>query len=509
MPSLSVNAPRPFMSMLILPLFSFCMVICVGCIAWAVESDSCGFLSERLLISQHSGATGAYVLEKGEEALLARTWMVDNATESIDILTFIWSLDNVGLVATDALLRAAERGVKVRAVVDDIVLKKKDLDVLLALSAHPNFEIRIYNPMETVGVSMANLVINVLTDFRQFNQRLHNKTFLADGIIGLTGGRNVANEYFNYDQKYNFLDRDILVIGPVAGSMQDNFEIYWQSELSRPIEQLLASRLSSFSQEEITEIYREMHICANRLVNQLPLVQQILKQRKERMDDLLAHLVWTEQIWFISDLPGKNIGKPGLGGGGALEHAIAQAISEAQEEITLQSPYLVFEEGAYGLYEKLAQGVEVRISTNSLASTDNIAAFSGYAQQRQKLLNAGFLIREFQPHPAIENKLLESYLRDREKKPIFVLHAKSLIVDKELLYVGTFNIDPRSAHLNTEEGVFVRNRQLAQQVEGQIVTEMRPENSWNPRLINPDRKASWWRRIRLLFYKWLPIEPLL
>ena len=463
----------------------------------------------RQLADAQDGASGVYVLETGEEALLARSWMIGNAGKSIDILTFIWSLDRIGLVATDALLRAAERGVRVRAVIDDIVLKKKDLDILLALSAHPNFDIRIYNPQQTVGVSPARVVYNLLVDFRRFNHRLHNKTFLADGFIGLTGGRNVADEYFGYNEKYDFRDREILVAGPVAVSMRDNFEKFWQSELSRPIENLLPARRASFSPQKLTALYAQLHACADQLIIELPLVRRILGQREEQMESVLERMVWTPQVWFVSDRPGKNLGKPGLGGGGAVAEAIHAAIAAADKTIVLQSPYLVLEGDGYGLIDKLREGVEVWISTNSLAATDNISAFSGYARQRQVLLDSGMVIREFRPDPAIGRDVVHGPDCREKKTPKIVLHAKTLVVDAELLYIGTFNIDPRSAHLNTEEGVFVRNRELAAQVEDAILREMLPENSWDPRQFNPNRKAGWLRRLGLFFYRLLPIQALL
>lgn len=493
----------------LLSIFIFLFLISNG---WSAEfsEPSPAFASLRRMVAAQENASGAYVLETGEEALLARSWMVGNANRSIDILTFIWSLDNIGLIATDALLRAAERGVMVRAVVDDIVLKEEDVDILLTLSAHPCFDIRIYNPTQTVGVSPARVVFNLFSDFRRFNHRLHNKTFLTDGFIGLTGGRNVADEYFDYNQEQNFRDREILVSGPVAASMQENFEKFWQSELSRPIEDLLPKRRASFSPEELEAVYAQMHQCADLLVTRLPLLTRILDKREEQMEQLLERMVWTPEIWFVSDLPGKNLGKPGLGGGGAMADGISSAIAEAQSSIVLQTPYLVLQEDAgYGLLEKLQQEVEIRISTNSLASTDNISVFSGYARQRSRLLDAGFIIREFRPDPAIAREVVNDNSRTGDKSPLIVLHAKTLVVDAELLYIGTFNIDPRSAHLNTEEGIFVRNRQLAGQVEEQILREMLPENSWDPRIFNPDRKAGWLRRLGLFLYRLLPIQSLL
>ncbi|MBE0597058.1 MAG: phospholipase D family protein [Desulfuromonadales bacterium] len=465
-------------------------------------------LLQRLTI-QHPGDSGVYILDKGEEALLARAWMVTQAERSFDILTFIWSFDTIGLIATDAMLKAAERGVLVRVLVDDIHLDSEYFDLLLALDAHPLLEIRVFNPVVRVGVSKLRMVANLLTDFRRFNLRLHNKTIIADGMAGICGGRNVADEYFDYNQEYNFRDRDILVIGPMVEQMQANFDRFWTSELAQMIGELLPQRRAALTDDDIRKIYRDLDHCARRLIDSLPLVQRALAEGEERLHELLEELVWTSDLWFVSDSPEKNLEKSGLGGGGEMADALRQAIASARRKITIQSPYLILPEDGFGLFAKLEEGVAVQISTNSLASTDNVATFSGYMKMRQRLLAAGIEIREFKPNPAIESELIEQYHDPDRPHPIFVMHAKTLVIDGELLYVGTFNLDPRSANLSTEEGVFVRNRLLARQLEEQIELEMQEENSWDPRLTNPNPQTSWWRRLQAGFLRLLPIRPLL
>ncbi len=457
----------------------------------------------------HDGASGAYVLDKGEEALLARAWMVNNAVARIDVLTFIWTMDNIGLIATEALLRAAERGVRVRVLVDDMVLEKEALDILLALEHHPFFEIRIYNSVATVGVNPLEKAWNVVSDFRRFNQRMHNKTFMVDHQAAITGGRNVANEYFDYDQEYNFRDRDIFIVGPVVERMRENFERYWDDPLAKPLERLLAKRMNSLNSEEIDYIYQKLHSAAHDLAGDIPIVREALSDHGRRFADILEKLTWSKDIWFVSDDPGKNLGKPGLGGGGKTAAALADEISMARERITIQSPYFILPDGHLGVREASRRGVNVRVSTNSLANTDNTAAFSGYAKQRKDLLDAGFEIREFRPDPAIVKKLIERYLGPEEDAPIFVQHAKTVVIDGKILFIGTFNIDPRSVNLNTEEGIFVLDRNLARGVERQIAEEMLPENSWNPAIEDTDQKAGLWRRVKLWFFKIWPLHPIL
>ncbi|NOT20010.1 MAG: hypothetical protein HOP24_07045 [Sideroxydans sp.] len=159
------------------------------------------------MIITHAGQSGAYVLDTGEEALFARAWLADHSQRSIEVQYFIWSTDNIGILAAEALLRAAERGVKVRIIVDDLLIDAPDKS-LLALASHPNIDIRIYNPQSSVGVPIQKRALNVATDFRGVNQRMHDKTFIVDGKVAITGGRNMADEYFDYDHEYNFRDRD-------------------------------------------------------------------------------------------------------------------------------------------------------------------------------------------------------------------------------------------------------------------------------------------------------------
>ncbi len=187
--------------------------------------ENCDDCSKRM-----ASQTGVYVLEKGEEALIGRAWLAQHATKSIEIQYFIWSTDNIGILAAEQLLTAAERGVTVRVLVDDFLIDADDRTLLL-LSAHPNVQIRIYNPNVSVGVGFWQRLKNAVTGFRAINQRMHDKTAIFDGIAGITGGRNMADEYFDYDREYNFRDRDVLLLGRSVTDMQENFEEFWSSEL--------------------------------------------------------------------------------------------------------------------------------------------------------------------------------------------------------------------------------------------------------------------------------------
>ncbi len=453
--------------------------------------------------------TGAYILEKGEESLVGRAWLGQHATETIDIQYFIWSTDNVGIIAAEQLLSAAERGVRVRVLVDDFLVDAEDRTLFL-LSAHPNAEIRIYNPNIAVGVSFWQKVKGVFTDFRAINQRMHDKTAIFDGVAGITGGRNMADEYFDFDHEYNFRDRDILLLGRAVADMTENFEEFWNSEYAVNVEGILAAEIEAVSVEDIKRHATELHAYAADARNFAPEVRQAINATSENFRALLAALVW-DDMTFISDIPGKNQGDMGLGGSGESTRQLIAALQAATESVLIQSPYLVMPEGGIEFFRELVErGVRVRISTNSLASTDNIQAFSGYAGQREELLEAGIEIYEYKAYPAIRETLLERYPSLAENNPIFALHAKSLVIDDDVAYIGTFNLDPRSANLNTEVGVLVSNEELARQLTASIERDIHPENSWRTTLeFNPDGEVGRGKRFRLWINRLLPIEPVL
>ncbi len=450
--------------------------------------------------------TGVYVLEKGEEALIGRAWLTQHATKSIDVQYFIWSTDNIGILAAEQLLSAAERGVTVRVLVDDFLIDALDRTLLL-LSAHPNVHIRIYNPNVTVGVGFWKRIKNAVTGFREINQRMHDKTAIFDNVAGITGGRNMADEYFDYDHEYNFRDRDVLLLGRSVADMTENFEEFWNSELAVPVADILDDEITP---EDALRRSEELHAYANDPVNFEPQVREAITAASAYFPDLLAAMNW-EDVVFLSDVPGKNDGESGLGGGGESTDALFSAVINAKKSVLIQSPYLIMPEGGIELFEELVdRGVRVRISTNSLASTDNIQAFGGYQGQRKELLQAGVEIYEFMDEPNIREQLVDRYPRIADNDPIFAIHAKSMVIDDMTVFIGTFNLDPRSANLNTEVGVLVESVALARQVTESIENDMLPGNSWPTTLgFNPDFVVSRGRRVKAWINRILPMEPVL
>ncbi len=453
--------------------------------------------------------TGAYILEKGEEALMGRAWLTQHANESIDIQYFIWSTDNIGILAAQMLLEAAERGVMVRVLVDDFLIDAQDKTLVL-LASHPNVHIRIYNPNFSVGTSTWRRMLNSIADFRGTNQRMHDKTAIFDSVAGITGGRNMADEYFDFDPAYNFRDRDILLLGKAVQDMRENFEEFWASSLAIPVEEQLQDLDDVISPADAQRKHDELSAYANDPANFRPEIREAIDNMPASFPTMLDTMSW-QHVEFISDAPGKNAGDAGLAGGGESTNALVEALAGAKRSVLIQSPYLILPKGGIELLSELHQrGVKIRISTNSLASTDNLAAFAGYFKQRPRLLNAGIELYEYKPHPQIQLELVDRYPALAKQNPIFALHAKSMVIDDEKIFIGTFNLDPRSANLNTEVGVLIESKELARQLTRSIARDIRPENSWRTTAKqNPDREVSRNKRLKLGFINLFPIDPIL
>jgi phosphatidylserine/phosphatidylglycerophosphate/cardiolipin synthase-like enzyme len=449
--------------------------------------------------------TGVYVLEDGTGSMVARAWLSEYAEKTIDIQYFIFSLDNVGLIACDYLVRAADRGVKVRILVDDIMVDAGIEDVL-SLDSHKNVTIKIYNPGVNLGKNIFSKVHKFTTDFRSANQRMHNKTFLVDGKVVITGGRNIADEYFDYDHKYNFRDRDVLLLGKVTKDVTDSFNKFWNNSLSVPVIDL-SEDAAEYNYDETR--FDKLHEYACNPQNFWPQIRARIEKLPAVFRELrkTGELIWVDNVSFISDLPGKNDGSNGLGGGGISTSALIDLVKNAKYSIDIQTPYLITTELSQNLFrEAVKSGVNVRILTNSLASTDNIEAFSGYQADRIKLLETGVKIFEFRPDGAKRtHEMTSGFLSTLDHKPIFGLHSKSMVVDGKITVIGTFNLDPRSANLNTECVTIIHSKKISAYVLKNMEDEFKPENSWETTVdYNPDSEVSKLKRINTWTRKIIP-----
>jgi len=446
--------------------------------------------------------TGLYVFESGEEAIIGRAWLSQNASKTIDIQYFIFSEDNIGIIACDYMLQAACRGVKIRLIVDDLMLNVHP-EYVLALAEHENIEIKIYNPNLNIGKNLGEKLINVATEFREINQRMHHKTFIVDGEVTITGGRNIADEYFDYDHEYNFRDRDVILIRGISGEIQKRFNEFWKSDLSVDIESIVEYPKPDYKYNAVHHWVREY---ASDSLNFWPQIRAVIPTSFDRLLNS-EQFYWVDSVSYVSDIPGKNAGDDGLKGGSNTTSALFNLVKNAQQSIYIQSPYLITTDLGNDLFnDAIKRGVEIHILTNSLASTDNAEAFSGYQRSRKDLLDIGVHIYEYKPDAAIRKNLMKSELQKRlDFVPTFGLHAKSMVIDDSIAIIGTFNLDPRSAHLNTECLTIIHSKSVASDMLRIMKEEQESQNAWTTtKDFNPDGEASMGKRIKAFTRRIVP-----
>ena len=449
--------------------------------------------------------TGVYVLEDGDGSMVTRAWLTEHAEKTIDVQYFIFSTDNVGLIACDYLVRAADRGIKVRILVDDIMVEAGAHEIL-TMDSHENIEIKIYNPGINLGKNIFQKLNKFGKDFKGANQRMHNKTFCVDGKVAITGGRNIADEYFDYDHEYNFRDRDVLLIGEASNSISKSFELFWSDSLCIPVGQLVEEPGNDF---KIKDKFDRLHQYACNPGNFWPQVRDKIKLLPQTFKDIQqsGKLVWLDTVYFVSDIPGKNHSSTDLHAGGITTSTLIELINNAKLSVDIQSPYLITTPEGELVFERATKrGVKIRVLTNSLSSTDNLEAFAGYQKCREAILKTGVDIYEFKPNAAKRYKIMTGALQKKiNYTPTFGLHAKTMVIDGEIAVIGTFNLDPRSANLNTECFAVIKSKQIAQGVLKEMNEEFESQNSWHTTLqYNPDKEAGIKKQLNTLTRKIVP-----
>ncbi len=467
-------------------------------------------------LNQHQKSKVA-LLDVGEDALLLRIHLIRAARHSIAMQTIIWMNDETGRLLMYEMIQAAKRGVKVRLLIDHFVSEKHPEVAAFLATVHPNLEIKFYNPIigqfsqHRVYPSTLDQLIKLLSGFNKVNQRMHNKIFIVDDQIGITGGRNNQNAYYDQARGMNYRDRDILVTGPVVNDMGKSFDDFWTFKYSISIKALINWKavkkngtLKTWSTREdfvFNGLFEELFVDADN--------QQLIQ------DIFVSRLHPVEKAYFIADNPGKNK-KKFLGrfyGSGKITMELARLVSEAKDNIYINTPYLVLTYPAIALFKRLLKkhpDIDIRIATNSLAATDSWYCYALSFQQKQIMLrDLKFKIYEFKPMPGDMHTYMPGFdnLKNRELtptekenfgdlafttdnftdglqrpplpgEPYLCLHAKSLVIDDVITFIGSYNLDPRSENLNTEVGLVIQDKQFAAMVKKSIARDMLPQNSW-------------------------------
>ncbi|HET6433002.1 phosphatidylserine/phosphatidylglycerophosphate/cardiolipin synthase family protein [Dyella sp.] len=454
------------------------------------------------------------LLADSEDALAARLNLIRAARHSIDVQTYIWDQDDVGQLMLDALVQAARRGVQVRILADQL-FSFGDIALLDRLArADRHLAVRLYNPTfhdaETGPVEFA---AGIVCCFMKFNQRMHNKVLLVDDTVGITGGRNYQDRYFNWDGEFDYVDRDVLVGGPAARDMAASFALFWNHKRSVPLTAL-------------RDVNR--YILAHPQPSPWRAPQFRRPQRVARLERDAGDPAWidehllqpafhTGEVEFFSDLPAKT-DTPTRRHALDFTHHVMKLVADAREEVVLQTPYLVMSDRAQAIFRTMhrrADPPRIRVSTNSLASTDAFAVYAlSYKHRKRYLRTYGFEIEEMKPHAAAAEEdyalanedlppAVAAEVRARRRQPgaeargmfgsrgkrnrpapltspglRFGLHAKSIVVDDRFAMVGSHNFDPRSDHFNTEAGVIVHDAAFARAVRDSILQLTGPANAW-------------------------------
>jgi len=466
----------------------------------------------------HPGDAGVLLVDTGSEALSERDALIDAATRTIDAQYYIWNADASGRYLAARLLVAADRGVRVRILLDDINIAGRDA-VLAALSAHPRIEIRIYNPAR--ARSGLPRLWGFAREFDRLNRRMHNKAFIVDDAVAIVGGRNIGNEYFDLDPNMNFRDREVLVAGPVVAGIAEGFEAFWTSRWTW-LSSVLAGDGPRLQELETARVRLAAAGAELGALGHVP--PAVRADAGGYAGRLLPRLTWAP-AQLVIDLPPDgdqtmaDSSKP---------QAVAQALNSlagsARREILLESAYLILDAGTLAQARELtARGVGIRALTNSLASNDLVTNHSGYARNRRAMLDSGLKLFELRPDAEACQRLVAvagGCVNGRE----FSLHSKSMVVDRRTVYVGSFNINLRSTYLNSETALIIDSPVLAARIAGSIEELMAPDSSWQvlrrasgglewrtetrsgPVVETHEPKTGLWRRFQSRFYRMFPLE---
>ncbi|HEX7375110.1 MAG TPA: phospholipase D family protein [Steroidobacteraceae bacterium] len=418
--------------------------------------------------AKHPGQSGFRLVSDGPEAFAIRARSALAAGRSLDVQTYIWHDDGTGTYLAYRLLEAADRGVKVRLLVDDMDARNQNY-AFGALDAHPNIEVRLFNPFQSRS-GKVSFAIEAAGSFTRINRRMHNKSWIADNRIALVGGRNLGDEYFGASKDVNFSDLDFALVGPVVRDASAAFDRYWNSPLAYPVSQLSPDAVSEAALAALRK----------RVTPRVAKADQSHFAEELRQNDAVQRLIagdwpmeWSSRYRFVADDPAKALGKDsGLGGSDVLA-LLGPVVTGAKKQVTVISPYFVPGEAGTNAFVTLAQqGTDVRILTNSLAANDVAMVYGGYSTWRKPLLKGGVHLWELKP------------TRGQAVKASFFgssgssLHTKALTTDGQLTFVGSYNLDPRSTSLNCEQGVFVDSPAIAAQLEAIFAAESSPQRAW-------------------------------
>ncbi len=421
------------------------------------------------------GYSGFYPIGDGIDALTARILLANWAERSIDAQYYLISSDTVGHAFINVLLRAADRGVRVRLLVDDIFTTGYDAG-MAGLNSHPNFEIRVFNPFARRSARF----IDAITSFSRINRRMHNKSFTVDNQITLIGGRNIADEYFGAREDAKFSDLDVVGIGPIVNDVSAMFDSYWNHERAAPIAAF--AKMPADPAAELKRVRAALEESRQQITNS-KYAAAVRDQYREYIETDHDRFTWAAYT-LAADSPDKAF-KSKAAEAESIKTPLRESLLSAKGELIVISPYFVPRKaGIEAFCEVQSRGVDVTIITNSLAANNQLAVHGGYAPSRKPLLRSGIKIFEVRPDADVAGSEIVAASGAKA-----TLHTKVFIVDRKEVFIGSFNFDPRSANINTEMGVIIRSPELAGQFTALINAAL--ANQTYEVFLNENGKLRW------------------
>ncbi|MFF7706533.1 phospholipase D-like domain-containing protein [Pseudomonas sp. NPDC007930] len=466
----------------------------------------------------HGGQSGFYLLSGSGSAFRARAELIRNAQTSIDLQYYIVHDGLSTRALLDELIKAADRGVRVRILLDDTTSDGLD-DLLATVASHPRIQIRLFNPLHLGRGSGITRGVGRLMNLSQQHRRMHNKLWVVDGSAAIVGGRNLGDEYFDAEPNLNFTDIDLLGMGPVARELGYSFDQYWNSRLSRPIGEVYGEA-GGKALENLRQTLRAS--LAEASVKRKALYERLMRyQQQPQLATWRSQLIWAHSrvLW---DAPSKILSQGEPDPHLLLTTQLAPELLAVNHELMLVSAYFVPREtGLLYLTGRADAGVHVSLLTNALEATDVPAVHGGYAPYRKALLEHGVQLYELRRQPG-DNNAFRLPLHGNSDSS---LHSKAIILDQRKVFLGSFNFDPRSVLWNTEVGVLVDSPALAQATRALALQGMAPGRSYQVKIeggqlvwVTEDNgqmhtlsrePGGWWRRLNAWVSKAVGLEKML
>ncbi|MDP9897258.1 putative cardiolipin synthase [Variovorax boronicumulans] len=446
-----------------------------------VGQTELGQLAAKGVPGDSTALSGFRLLPEAAFAFDARISLARHAEKSLDVQYYLIQKDDVGLLFLKELREAAARGVRVRLLVDDLYTAGED-EVFSSFSAFPNVEVRLFNPLPSRADSLATRLLFSLTDFGRINHRMHNKMLIADNSFAVSGGRNIGNEYFMRSTAANFIDMDVISSGAVVRQMSEGFDRYWNSSHAWPIERIAPLRTTpEAAQQRFDAIVRtavpDVPIRPRDVLNKSPVGEQLITGKIDRY--------WALGTLFVDD-PEKITRKADDAYAGSVTEGALSVINSARREVKIGSPYFIpGTRGMEMMKKAIESGGRITVITNSLGATDEPLAYAGYERYRADMLKIGVTIYEIAPMLTARSGQFGDF-----GKTISRLHAKLAVIDDERFFVGSMNLDHRSAAVNTEVGLVIDSPELVADYN-KLMNSQRINLGYRLRLAPNGRRVQW------------------